>query len=67
MLAKRKLNSIETLISQSLIDLGISHEEFKTIVNEKETYKRMKENIRIIKSRGDVGEHKSIRENKRNA
>ena len=43
MLAKRKLNSIETLISQSLIDLGISHEEFKTIVNEKEKYKRMKE------------------------
>ena len=67
MLAKRKLNSIETLISQSLIDLGISHEEFKTIVNEKETYKRMKENIRIIKSSGEVGENKSIRENKRNA
>ena len=67
MLAKRKLNSIETLISQSLIDLGISHEEFKTIVNEKETYKRMKENIRIIKSSGEVGENKSIRENKRKA
>ena len=67
MLAKRKLNSIETLISQSLIDLGISHEEFQTIVNEKETYKRMKENIRIIKSSGEVGENKSIRENKRNA
>ena len=61
MLAKRKLNSIETLISQSLIDLGISHEEFKTIVNEKEKYKRMKENIRIMKSSGEVGENKSIR------
>ena len=36
MLAKSKLNSIETLISQALIDLEIiSHEEFKTIVNEK--------------------------------
>ena len=67
MLAKRKLNSIETLISQSLIDLGISHEEFKAIVNEKEKYKRMKENIRIMKSSGEVGENKSIRENKRNA
>ena len=67
MLAKRKLNSIETLISQSLIDLGISHEEFKTIVNEKEKYKRMKETIRIMKSSGEVGENKSIRENKRNA
>ena len=34
-LAKSKLNSIETLMSQALIDLEISHEEFKTIVNEK--------------------------------
>ena len=29
MLAKSKLNSIETLMSQTLIDLEISHEEFK--------------------------------------
>ena len=35
MLAKSKLNNIETLISQELIDLEISHEEFKTIANEK--------------------------------
>ena len=40
-LAKSKLNSIETLISQVLIDLEISHEEFKIIVNEKEKYERM--------------------------
>ena len=38
MLAKSKLNSIETLMSQALIDLDISHEEFKTIVNEKKKY-----------------------------
>ena len=31
MLGKSKLNSIEILISQTLIDLEISHEEFKTI------------------------------------
>ena len=42
MLAKRKLNSIETLMSQASIDLDISHEEFKTIVNEKEKYEQMK-------------------------
>ena len=35
MLAKSKLNSIETLTSQALIDLGISHEEYKTIVKKK--------------------------------
>ena len=32
MLAKSKLNSIETLISQALIDIDISHEEFVTIL-----------------------------------
>ena len=38
-IAKSKLNSIETLISQLLIDSEI----------EKEKYKKMKENIRIMK------------------
>ena len=50
MLVKSKLNSIESLISQALIDLEISHEEFKAIVNEKEKYEKMKEDIRMIKS-----------------
>ena len=36
MLPKSKLNSIETLISQALIDLDISHEEFITILKEKD-------------------------------
>ena len=35
MLAKTKLNSIETLISQALIDLEISYAEYKTMINEK--------------------------------
>ena len=42
MLAKSKLNSIETLISQILINLEISHEEIKTIVMEKESMKKWK-------------------------
>ena len=46
MLAKSKLNSIETLISQALIDLDISHEEFIRILKEKDKYERMKENLR---------------------
>ena len=46
MLAQSKFNSIETLISQALIDLEISHEEFKTIDQEKEKYEKMKENLR---------------------
>ena len=35
MLAKSKLNSIETLVSQALIDIEICHEEFDTIMKEK--------------------------------
>ena len=43
-LAKSKLNSIETLISQVLIDVEISHEEFITILNEKDKYQKIKNN-----------------------
>ena len=43
MLAKSKLNSIETLMSQALTDLDITHEELKAMVNEKEKYEQMKE------------------------
>ena len=65
MLAKSKLNSIETLMSQALIDLDISHDaEFKTIVNEKEKYEQMKENIRNTKSKDELSENsRDIREN----
>ena len=42
MLAKSKLNNIESLISQALNDLDISHEEFIIILNEKDKYERMK-------------------------
>ena len=43
MLAKSKLNTIETLIYQALIDMEISHEEFITILKEKDN---MKDNLR---------------------
>ena len=32
---KSKLSSIETLVSQTLVDMKISHEEFNTILKEK--------------------------------
>ena len=57
MLAKSKLNGIETSMSQALIDLEITHEEIKTIVNEKQTYEQMKENIRNIKSSDELSEN----------
>ena len=42
MLAKSKLDSIETLVSQVLIDIEISHEEFNEIIREKQKYERRK-------------------------
>ena len=39
MLAKSKLNSIETLMSQALIDMEISHVEFTAIFKEKDLRK----------------------------
>ena len=65
MLAKSKLNSIETLMSEVLTDLEISHEEFKAIVNEKEKYEQMKESIRNTKSRDELSENS--KENSGNA
>ena len=43
-----------TLMSQALIDLDISYEEFKTISNEKEKYEQMKENIRNTKNSRNI-------------
>ena len=45
-MAKSKLNNIDTLISQALIDMDISHEECITILKEKDRYKMMKDNLR---------------------
>ena len=42
MLAKSKIDRIETLISQALIDMEISHEEFNAIIREKQNYQKMK-------------------------
>ena len=44
--SKGKLNSIESLMSEALIDLDIGHEDFKTIINQKEKYDLMKGSIR---------------------
>ena len=50
MLAKSKLNSIGTLISQTLNDMRISHKEYITILKEKDKYERMKD---ILKSENE--------------
>ena len=48
MLAKSKLNSIETLVSQALTDMEISHKEFDTVLKEKDKYEKTKEIVRNV-------------------
>ena len=45
-LAKSKLNMIDTLLSSALNDSKINHEEFTNIINEKNIYENIKENIK---------------------
>ena len=54
MLAKSKLNSTETLISQALIDMEISNEQFIIILNEKDKYEKMKENLRSENEKQEI-------------
>ena len=44
-MGKSKLDSIQTLAFQALIDMEISHEELNAIIREKKKYERMKENV----------------------
>ena len=53
MLARSKLNSIESKISEALINNQISHEDFITIINEERNYGELKENIRMMKGQED--------------
>ena len=53
-LARNKLNIIETLMSQALIDFCKSHDEFSKIIYEKNNYEQMKDNIRSVKSINDL-------------
>ena len=53
-LARRKLNSIKSKISEALMNNQISHEDFITIINEERNYRELKENIRMMKGQEDV-------------
>ena len=56
MLAKSKLNSIESEISKALMDNEISHEDFEAIINEDKKYREFKENISMMNSQRRDGE-----------
>ena len=53
-LARSKLNIIENLISQALIDFEIMHEEFSKIIYEKNNYEQIIDSIKSVKSVDDL-------------
>ena len=48
-LARSKLNIVETLLSSALNDFDISNEEFAKIIDEKAKYEKIKDNIKNVK------------------
>ena len=66
LLARSKWNSIESKISEALINNEITHEDFTAIINDEKNYRELKESIRMIKTqRSDPGKNNLIEEDKR--
>ena len=72
MLARSKLNSIESKISEALINNEINHEDLMTILNDEKKYRELKESIRMMNSQwncfqgSDVEKVSLIKEGKKN-
>ena len=60
MLAKSKLSSIETLVSKTIIDMEVSHEEFITILK-KDKYEDMKDNLRSENEKYEITRLSSVK------
>ena len=67
MLTKNKLDSIGTLVSQALINMEISHEEFNAIISETRKYERMKENVRKVSECSFAEKQENMRLNSANS
>ena len=66
MLARSKLNSIESKISKALINNELSHEDFLTIIEEEKKYRELQESIRMMNSqRNDAEKNKLIEKGKK--
>ena len=66
MLARSKLNNIESKIYKALINNEICHEDFMTILNEEKKYRELKESIKMMNSqRSDVEKISLIEEGKK--
>ena len=64
MLARSKVNSIESKIREALLNKKISHEDFTTIINEEKNYHKLEVSIRMMKTQRSNTE-KIIEEDKR--
>ena len=56
MLARSKLNSIESKVFEALINSEISHEGFMVIITEGKKYRELKESIRMMNSQISISE-----------
>ena len=66
MLTRSELNSIESKISEALINQEISHEDFMKIINEENKYRELKESIRMMSSqKSDVEKTNLIEKGKK--
>ena len=65
-MARSKLNSIESKVSEALINSEITHEDFMIIVNEEKKYRELKESIRMMNNqRSDSEKINLIKEGKK--
>ena len=59
-LAKNKLNTIDTLLSSALDDSEISHEEFSNITTEANIFENINENIKELTTEPSTKEKLTI-------
>ena len=60
MLARSNLISLESKISEALINNEVSHEDLMTIINEEKKYRELKESIRMMNSQRSDAEKVSL-------
>ena len=66
MLARSKLNRMESKISEALINNEISHEDFTTNLDKETKYRKLKGNVRMMNNqRSDVEKVSLIKEGKK--
>ena len=60
-LAKSNLSNIETLISQILVDMDISHEGFVTMLKENDKYEKIKDTLRSENEKCEIMRLSSVK------